>query len=273
MSRKHGENFRKWPFLAVNGWREFQHYRERRPPWIKLHASILENHAFARLTDRDKGTLPYIWLLASRHDNKIPNDPEWIRDRIGWKRVPNLSRFVQDGFLIEWKPENEAAEKTGITFGNASTAIALREQSASSETETEDRGREQSQKRPAARVAPRPTPKGSPTEGAAEKPPKEGADSKASSNGNGFPEGAYWPIKGDPWKRALPELRARVEKRHFETWLQPLRFRYILGQRVVLSAPTAEFAAFIREQFSSQLSEVMKQVEPELSAISWIVNS
>ena len=32
--------------LRIKNWAEFQHYRTRRPPWIKLHRGLLDDYAW-----------------------------------------------------------------------------------------------------------------------------------------------------------------------------------------------------------------------------------
>lgn len=93
-------------YLRVKNWETLQHYKDRNPPWIKLYNALLDDHAFAALADRDKGALILIWLLASRLKNyQIPFDPAWIRDRISWRRTPNLTSFIEEGFLIVCEPD------------------------------------------------------------------------------------------------------------------------------------------------------------------------
>jgi hypothetical protein len=51
--------------LVPNNWPEFQHYRFRSPPWIKLHKKLLSNRAFMMLPLASKAMAPLLWLLAS----------------------------------------------------------------------------------------------------------------------------------------------------------------------------------------------------------------
>jgi hypothetical protein len=59
-------------YLRVKNWAEFQHYKDRNPPWIKLHRALLDDYEFARLPDASKAHLVLIWLLASQSDGRIP---------------------------------------------------------------------------------------------------------------------------------------------------------------------------------------------------------
>ena len=50
---------------TVKDWRAFQHYKNRRPPWIKLHRTLLDDCDFLRLQVASRAIAPLIWLLAS----------------------------------------------------------------------------------------------------------------------------------------------------------------------------------------------------------------
>jgi len=86
-------------YIRVKNWRSFQHYSDRNPPWIKLHNSVLEDVDFARLPDAAKYHLAGIWLLASRTDNHIPADPEFIASRINAKTPLDLPALLASGFI------------------------------------------------------------------------------------------------------------------------------------------------------------------------------
>jgi len=87
-------------FLRVKNWEQLQHYKDRSPPWIKLHRELLRDYEFSCLQDASKLHLMLIWLLASQLDNKIPNDPAWIQRQIGCEIVPDLKPLIDIGFLI-----------------------------------------------------------------------------------------------------------------------------------------------------------------------------
>ena len=64
--------------LVVVNWGTFQHYKNRNPPWIKMHTSLLDDYEFQRLPDGAKWQLLLLWLVAARQDNHIPDDREWL---------------------------------------------------------------------------------------------------------------------------------------------------------------------------------------------------
>jgi len=107
-------------YLKVKDWEQFQHYKDRNPPWIKLSRDLLRDYNFQCLQDASKLQLMLIWLLASQMDNKIPADEEFIKNQIGVKGKLCLKELIDKGYLID-----------------ASGMLADCKQSAMLETETE----------------------------------------------------------------------------------------------------------------------------------------
>lgn len=86
-------------YFSVKSWDSFQHYKDRNPPWIKLHNHLLDNYEFECLPDASKAHLLCIWMLASRTQNKMPMDPQWIKRKIGASSAVDLNILVKNGFL------------------------------------------------------------------------------------------------------------------------------------------------------------------------------
>lgn len=126
-------------FFRVVGWDDFQHYKHRDPPWVKLHRRLLDNFAWSRLPDASKGHLVGIWLLASRHDNHVPYEPEWVATRIGATGAVPLQVLVDAGF-IEMCPEG--GKVRAPRKRTASKALAPRKRTADPETEKRQRREE-----------------------------------------------------------------------------------------------------------------------------------
>lgn len=57
--------------LKPKNWESFQHYKDRSPPWIKLHKSILDDRHFQRLPDASRALAPCLWLLASESKDGV----------------------------------------------------------------------------------------------------------------------------------------------------------------------------------------------------------
>ena len=86
-------------YLEVKNWSKFQHYKDRHPPWIKLHRELFDDHEFYCLPDASKLQLMLIWLLASQKDNHIEYDEQWLKHKLGIKGTMNLKPLFDKGFL------------------------------------------------------------------------------------------------------------------------------------------------------------------------------
>jgi hypothetical protein len=51
--------------MQPKNWATFQHYKDRCPPWIKLHRDLLNDREYMRLPLASKALAPLLWLLAS----------------------------------------------------------------------------------------------------------------------------------------------------------------------------------------------------------------
>ena len=91
--------------LQVKGWSEFQHYKHRSPPWIKLHKSLLDNYDFQCLQLASRALAPMFWLLASESaDGGFDADMRALafRLRTDESTVKNsLIELIEKGFFID----------------------------------------------------------------------------------------------------------------------------------------------------------------------------
>ena len=89
--------------MKIKGWKNFQHFKDRRPPWIKLHRDILENRDINTISDKAFRVLVGLWLLASEDkqmEGNIPSiDDIAFRLRIEKKSIirclAELDNFVE----------------------------------------------------------------------------------------------------------------------------------------------------------------------------------
>lgn len=125
-------------WLTIKNWSEFQHYKDRNPPWIKLHRALLDDYAFAALPDGQKAHLVLLWLFAaSQAGGKIPNDAAFLSRKLGTTEPIDLGNLINAGFLIlEQNASNALAE---CKHQGASNALAFA-RSRESESETEAEG-------------------------------------------------------------------------------------------------------------------------------------
>lgn len=123
--RKEGE---KVAVLKVKNWAEFQHYKNRAPPWIKLHKGLLNDYEFHCLPVASRALAPCIWLLASEGESgALRFDVEVIAFRLR-QSVKDTAKaiipLINKGFLF-------------VSGEDASDALARCKQHACLELETE----------------------------------------------------------------------------------------------------------------------------------------
>lgn len=87
-------------YLRVKNWSAHQHYKDRNPSWIKVYVDLLTDYAFSKLSDIAKGQLVCIWLLASKTNGLIPNDPKWIASKINATEKLRLNEIMDASLLI-----------------------------------------------------------------------------------------------------------------------------------------------------------------------------
>lgn len=109
-------------YVYVKNWEEFQHYKDRNPPWIKLHRSLLDDYEFCSLPDHAKGQLMLIWVFASQNGGKIPEDAKFIERKLGLSGKCDLDLLIRSGFLI---PEQGASDMLATCKQGDSAVIAL----------------------------------------------------------------------------------------------------------------------------------------------------
>jgi hypothetical protein len=62
--------------LRVKNWGEFQHFKDRAPPWIKLYKKLLDDKNWHELDSDAAKCLISLWLLASETGGDLPDVKE-----------------------------------------------------------------------------------------------------------------------------------------------------------------------------------------------------
>jgi hypothetical protein len=59
--------------MKIKNWTKFQHFKDRRPPWVKLYRDILDDLEWHELDPLAAKVLVMLWLIASENDGRIPD--------------------------------------------------------------------------------------------------------------------------------------------------------------------------------------------------------
>lgn len=112
-------------FIRIKGWETYQHYKDRNPPWIKLHNSMLSSETWVSGTDTSRVLAIAIMMLASRTENNIPANGGYLQRVAYLNTVPDLQPLIDIDFI-------EIIDENGECLRNASELLAY---NASPETE------------------------------------------------------------------------------------------------------------------------------------------
>jgi hypothetical protein len=122
-------------YIYVRNWERFQHYKTRRPPWIKMYVDLLGNDEWLSLRPSDVKLLCALWMLAGVHGNgRVRADEKWLKEQA---KAPRSSlKSLSDAGFIEVRASKALAQR----YHDASTLASA---TAPPETETETEVREE----------------------------------------------------------------------------------------------------------------------------------
>jgi hypothetical protein len=127
--------------LRVKNWEKHQHFKDRRPPWVKLYRDLLENPDWHYLSGDDAKLLVALWLIASEDETKTGLLPDVKRIAF---RLRSTEKQINQQLtrLSEWLIHDD------INVISERYQFVSPETETETETETENRGRDK--KAPAA---------------------------------------------------------------------------------------------------------------------------
>lgn len=113
-------------FFSIKNFAQYQHYKKRNPPWVKLHYSILDDAEFLGLDLVSQRNLMVLFMVAGKKDNRISNDKSYLQKVMRLETPPDLTPLFHSGWLL------------AQSYQSASKSLATkRKHFATPETETE----------------------------------------------------------------------------------------------------------------------------------------
>ncbi|MBG6178618.1 hypothetical protein IWQ55_006479 [Labrenzia sp. EL_208] len=108
--------------IRIKNWSDFQHFKDRNPPWIKLYKSLLDRRDIAMISDCNFRVLIGLWLLASEDKEKNGTLPEIsdIAFRLR-KSTGEINKSLQElkDFLIFDKAERYHDDINAISLAHS----------------------------------------------------------------------------------------------------------------------------------------------------------
>ncbi|VIO73865.1 hypothetical protein [Bradyrhizobium ivorense] len=139
--------------LTPKNWKAFQHYNQRRPPWIKLHRSLLDDLDFEDLPLASQALAPRLWLLASEYEGGVITlEPSKIARRLRMveaEYVERLQPLLFAGYFVADALSVSASEPPSPRKQDASKALSPEPLPRREETEAERETETRAKTRPA----------------------------------------------------------------------------------------------------------------------------
>lgn len=123
-------------FYRIRNWETFQHYKDRNPPWVKLHRELLTSETWVSGNDASRVLAIACMLIAAATDNRIPAKPDYIQRVAYLSAPPDFEPLIENGFL-EVLIEQEVTERASKTLADASKQLEVARPETEAEAETE----------------------------------------------------------------------------------------------------------------------------------------
>jgi hypothetical protein len=108
--------------FRIKNWAQFQHFKDRRPPWVKLYRDILDDIDWHELDPQAAKVLVMLWLIASESDGNLPDTKKLaFRLRLSESKTSDvlskLSHWLEqiDINAISARYQDDAPETEGET--------------------------------------------------------------------------------------------------------------------------------------------------------------
>ena len=113
--------------MRIKNWSKFQHFKDRRPPWVKLYRDILDDIEWHELDPLAAKVLVMLWLIASEDEGRIP-DSKTLAFRLRISEVKTKEIIIK---LSHWLEHND------IELISSGYQVDLPETETETETERE----------------------------------------------------------------------------------------------------------------------------------------
>lgn len=125
--------------MLPKNWEQFQHYKKRNPPWIRLYRGLIDNHEFQCLPVASRALAPMLWVLAGEYPDGVFDGSAKIlafRLRSTEKEIEEaFGPLIDAGFFELY--EGSATDLLARRKQVASRPLARCNSNATAETETE----------------------------------------------------------------------------------------------------------------------------------------
>ena len=123
--------------IKIKKWSKYQSYKDRKPPWIRFHRSMLDNYEYQTMSAEARALLPMLWLLACENEDPtsgiIDQDIKKISFRLR-QSVENIEYCLRELQVSDFV---ECIESVTESLQNSNESVTPETET---ETETEEEG-------------------------------------------------------------------------------------------------------------------------------------
>lgn len=94
----------------IKNWHKFQHFKDRKPPWVKLYRDLLDDLDWHELDAKAAKVLVSLWLISSEDDGYLPE----VKKLAFRLRISETNTLEILGKLSHWL---EQTDIDGISTG------------------------------------------------------------------------------------------------------------------------------------------------------------
>jgi hypothetical protein len=110
--------------IRIINWSSYQSYKDRKPPWVRLHKTLLDNYEFQTMSADARAILPMLWLIASEDEDPksglIRSEVEKICFRLRIEipvMVAALAEMQNRDFIEQFHDESEMGmDEPGVVY-------------------------------------------------------------------------------------------------------------------------------------------------------------
>ena len=112
MSLFDSDDYHGW--IVIPNWDRFQHYKDRRPVWIKLYPELLDDPAYLALPPATRCLLVELWMLYATSRGQVAHLTATLQRRLGHRVFTEQIEALRDaGFIatVASKPLAQRRER------------------------------------------------------------------------------------------------------------------------------------------------------------------
>ena len=108
----------------IANWGQYQHYKKRSPPWVKLYFDLLSSETWVTGDDKTRCLMIACILAASRNDGDVPADPMYLKKIAHLNSTPDFKPLMLNGFLVASNALAECVHDASGTLATLSLSLS-----------------------------------------------------------------------------------------------------------------------------------------------------